>query len=1126
MSTKDIRQLQPADLPLRWGRYELTTLLGEGGLGRVYGAELIGPAGFRKPVALKVVRARPGAERLLLAEARLGARLQHPHIAQIYDLGEREGCFFLAMERVHGPDLARLLASRGPLPGLALLELAVQVADALAYAHALWLDGRQVEVVHRDLKPSNLLVDDRGRVCLVDFGIAVVRDRSLGGPAGALAGTPGYLAPEQARGAAVDGRADLFALGVCLIEVATGQRPWRVGDTEQAFAALAEPTRALHAWGVSAALDEKVPGLSAVVAELLAHDPERRLPGARALLQRLRALEARPGPDLRSWMSAQVEDPEPTDPGVELTFALDSAPATPRSSATWVAAGQGPFVGRERELARVAEALTAGDPLVTLEGMGGVGKTRLAREAARRFTEEQGVEARLVDLSEAHGAADVLREVAAALELRLSGPASGHRAALDDRLEEMGELLLLIDNIEGVVADLAPLVEEWLTSAPELRLLVTGRQALGLLDERRIEILPLPVSEAVQLYRALASDGELPPERLEALVQGLDCLPLAIVLAAARGGEGEDLLQRLMHDGGAGGHRHSTLHATLDWSWSLLEPWEQALLAQLSVFEGGFFAEAVSEVVDLSPWPEAPWPVLGLESLLEKHVVATVPELQDPPRFRLPHSVHLFAAGRLRDSEALRCPDGRPFSKSSAATGLRERHARWAAGLGAADHKRGVGWRSAHHRIGPERANLRAALEWAIVRRAEAELVGCINGVRVIAGHDGPLDEGLALIERALAVPGLSERARQDLHFSHARLVALTGLRDEAVEEALMAGETLSGDPDIGARALQFASYLLAPVDGARAGVYAQRSLEMLSPEGKADSGHWSTHVLGVLAQRSGDVERAQALLQEAVQSARQAHDFRCEASSLTVLGDLHQHVLGDPRRTARYHSICLRISTQVQDAMGMAVAVANLLQAWIFTGELRRAEQLLPELVRLSQKTGMAHIERLSECFTGALHLYAGRPAEAEAALRLSLARSREMHFEEAALAAAVWLSELYGMQGRAQAFELAQLEGFHKDSMGVRFARAKVLLARGEIEAAAEVVAEAEARMARSRCATDQAEYLGVRAWLAHARGEEAAAGEALARAEGWLEGLRLTPQAPVRVFLERVGGIVVGG
>ncbi|MCB9797330.1 MAG: protein kinase [Alphaproteobacteria bacterium] len=1112
----DLRELSPAQLPLRWGRYELSTLLGEGGLGRVYGGELIGPAGFRKPVALKVVRARPGAERLLLAEARLGARLQHPNIAQIYDLGEREGCFFLAMERVHGPDLAQLLVSRGPLPGAALLELATQIAEALVYAHALRLDGRTVEVVHRDLKPSNLLVDDRGRVCLVDFGIAVVRDPGLGGVA-PLAGTPGYFAPEQARGADVDGRADLFALGVCLIEATTGHRPWAAAQAERAFEALAEPEQALRAWGLYAALDEALPGLAALVAALLHRDPARRLPSAQALRARLSELSAGDGPGLRAWMSAELQDPEPTDPGVEMTFALESA--APASTASVRVAELGPFIGREAELRAVEAALAAGERVITLEGMGGVGKTRLAREVATRLAPRFAAGVRAVDLGEARSLGEVLREVAGALELRLAGAPEDQALAVEERLAELGDLLLLIDDIEGAVHPLASLVEGWLFAAPELRLLLTGRQALGLLDEHRLTLAPLPVEDAVTLYRTLAPAQAPPEARLQALVERLDRLPLAIVLAAGRGGEGEDLLHSLLEDAGAGGGRHGTLHATLAWSWSLLEPWEQALLAQLSVFEGSFTPDAVGDVVDLSLWIEAPWPVLGLEALLEKHVVATAPEPEGPPRFFLPHSVHHFAAARLRDPDALKCPDGRPFSKSPVAAGLRARHAGWAARLGATEHRRSSNQGWTHQHMALEQSNLRVALEWALAERAEAELVGCANGLRIVYSHLGPLDEGMALVRRALDVPNLSEAARLDLHFSHARLVALTGRRMEAVNEALEAAETLRGASSVTGRALQFAAYLLCPIEPERAEVLARRSLEVLSPAEREESGQWSMHVLGVIALNRGDVDYAHGLLHDTVSAARKASDFRCEAASLTVLGDLQQFALGDPRQAARTHGLCLRLSTRMRDAMGQAVGCANLTQAWIFAGELRRAEQALPEAARLATETGMRHIEVLMRVYEAALLRGQGRHDEAERILREVLREADEASLLEAAAASRMWLMELLWQQGRAEE-ACALVPGVVTNAGGrVHRVAAAALIAAGELAQAQVQLALSAEVLAGTRSAAGFAEQLALEAWQLGLRGDAAEARERLAEARARLVEVRLTPQAPTVAFLEAV-------
>lgn len=177
------------------GRYAMGPVVGSGASGTVYEAVLHGPAGFSRPVALKVLEGRGS----LTHEARLGGLLRHPNLVDVFEVGEAEGRGFCAMELCD-----RSLVGAGPLPPRAVVEVGLQVCDALAYAHdALGL-------VHLDLKPANLLL--AGTVVKVaDLGIARARGFTHDG---GIRGTPGYMAPEQAAGSGVDQRADVHALGV------------------------------------------------------------------------------------------------------------------------------------------------------------------------------------------------------------------------------------------------------------------------------------------------------------------------------------------------------------------------------------------------------------------------------------------------------------------------------------------------------------------------------------------------------------------------------------------------------------------------------------------------------------------------------------------------------------------------------------------------------------------------------------------------------------------------------------------------------------------------------------------------------------------------------------------------
>ena len=209
------------------GNYRILAKLGEGGMGAVYRGEQIS---LRRPVAVKVLRPELSRNEVLLrrfqAEAQVIARISHPNTVSIYDFGQdSDGSLFIAMELIEGRSLRTVVSREAPLPPRRALHIAAQIAASIADAH-----GRSI--VHRDLKPDNVMLQERGRdrdvVRVLDFGIAKLRDEGRQTQqqmtqAGDMLGTPQYMAPEQIRGEAIDGRVDIYALGCMIYEMVTGR---------------------------------------------------------------------------------------------------------------------------------------------------------------------------------------------------------------------------------------------------------------------------------------------------------------------------------------------------------------------------------------------------------------------------------------------------------------------------------------------------------------------------------------------------------------------------------------------------------------------------------------------------------------------------------------------------------------------------------------------------------------------------------------------------------------------------------------------------------------------------------------------------------------------------------------
>ena len=183
------------------GRYRLLSKLGEGGNAMVYRAELMGAYGFTKTVALKVIKPKkskknhPNQVDAFIREARLGGLIRHPHIVDVYELGEHEGHNFISMELIDGWTLSRLLKQQGPFPSSLALQIGRDICKGLSAAHNLKVKGVVSTVVHRDLKPANVMLDQFGTVRVLDFGIALLKSE----PAldTSVYGTLAYMAPEQ-----------------------------------------------------------------------------------------------------------------------------------------------------------------------------------------------------------------------------------------------------------------------------------------------------------------------------------------------------------------------------------------------------------------------------------------------------------------------------------------------------------------------------------------------------------------------------------------------------------------------------------------------------------------------------------------------------------------------------------------------------------------------------------------------------------------------------------------------------------------------------------------------------------------------------------------------------------------
>jgi len=739
----------PATLSAALGdRYRLERELGAGGMATVYLAE---DSKHHRQVAIKVMRpevaAALGAERFL-REIETTANLRHPHILPLYDSGEAGGFLYYVMPYVVGESLRDRLSRETQLPLADALQIACEVAEALHHAH------RQ-GVVHRDIKPENILLE-AGHAVVADFGIARAMTEAGGERltrTGLSLGTPLYMSPEQGSGDAVDARSDLYSLGCVVYETLAGTPPF-AGPTAMALLAR-------HALDPVPPLASARPGVPGHVAEAVV----RAL--AKTPADRFFTVEdfARA---LRDGRGPTVGPSGPT---------LGNLPASVDS-----------FVARESEVAEVTAAL-AGARLVTLTGVGGTGKSRLAVEVATRlsagFTDGAWL-AELAPVIHADAVPYVVADLVGAVQQQGKTIAGSVVDALRHR-----SLLLVLDNCEHLLDAAAELATAITTQCAGVRILATSRESLAIRGEHVIRLQSLSDEDGARLFRdravAAGARGELDTETLARLSRRLDGMPLAIELAAARcGSMTPEVIERRLDDrfrllrGSRRGRmeRHQTLRNTVTWSYELLNELEQRVFNRLSAFAGGFTVEAAQVVAggeEIDP--------LDVEdavlSLVARSMVLAS-DTEDDTRYRLLETLRQFGEEQLVKSGDVERTRARHLAFFTA---FMDRA--WT-GLWSADDARWI------RAVGQEFENLRVAVHAAIDGQDREALAMLLKPHQWWAWHALRYEVG-DWAEAALAV-------RPEPEFARAVAVHLRfhgGRADEVLRLAKELGAPDAGDePD------------------------------------------------------------------------------------------------------------------------------------------------------------------------------------------------------------------------------------------------------------------------------------------------------------------------------------------
>ncbi|WP_213571340.1 protein kinase [Rhodococcus sp. USK13] len=927
--------------------------IGRGGFGVIYRCT---QTALDRTVAVKVLTVELDDEnraRFFREQRAMGRLTGHPNIVNILQVGATDsGLPYIVMPYHPQDSLEALLRKEGPLSLEQVLRLGVKMAGAVESAHRLG-------ILHRDVKPANILLTEYGEPQLADFGIAHISG-GFETATGTVTGSPAYTAPEVLGGDSPGPAADVYSLGATLFSALTGHAAFERRSGEQVVAQFLRITTQL----APDAREHGVPDdVSDVIARAMSRTPGQRPASAADFGRELRALQRNHTFPVDE-MPLRAEPNAEFDPEIGAKGRASGGDRRSMAPSTLGHTGSLPleltsFIGRRHELTETKNLLT-GSRLVTLTGIGGVGKTRLAMRVAAVVQREYTDGVRLIELGELHNGASLIDAMAAAVGMR----DHSERPLRDVLLEFIAprELLLVFDNCEHIVDAVAELAGLLLHTCPRLRILATSREPLGIGGEVVLRVPPLAVPDpnqkpslrALPRYDAVtlfaerggaAVPGFALTEDNAAAVAGichrLDGLPLPIELAAARlrAMSPEQILERLtdrytlLTRGRRGTPtRQQTLRLCIDWSFELCTTREQLVWGRLAVFAGSFELDAAEQVCGKGMDPDELLDTLT--SLVEKSILIRE-EHRSVVRFRMLETLREYGHEKLEQS-----------GEDSA---LRRRHRDWYEAL-ALDAE--AEWISARQldwitRLKREQPNLREALEFCVdndpaagLRTAAAlfwfwtsqggygeegrrwldrllahdpreptvDRIKALFSDSVLADVQGDLQSGAALVAQARALTAqTSDPVMLGLvAYADGMLALYSGDHARACSQLETARAKFR---ERGARTHEpgiLETTILHPL-GLAYGLHGstkkaiechERVLAILEESGETSYRSHSLWALGIAVWRKGDTDRAVRLLEQSLKLTRQVHSRRLAASCLEGLAWI-AFELGDAPRAA-----------------------------------------------------------------------------------------------------------------------------------------------------------------------------------------------------------------------------------
>jgi len=889
------------------GRYEILETIGVGGMGSVYKA-LDQKTGLE--VAIKHLKPEAVAKdeslvKRFVREAEALRQLDHPNIVKILDTEHIEDEHYLVMELVNGGSLAQKIRENVKFSIGELLQLALELSDALSRAHHL-------RIIHRDIKPANVLLARDGTPRLTDFGVARLDNEERMTQSGVAIGTLDYIAPEGLNGIVDDPRSDIWSFGVMLFELLTGQRPFVGKNISQVVKAIlmdSPPDLETLRPDVPVALID-------LIERMLQKDPAQRIGSIRLVGAELERILAGQNGDLPLIPRTITETPRPLS--IKHNLPADTTP----------------FVGREAELDELHRLIMSPKiRLVTVIAQGGMGKTRIALQIGHEFaglaerdelTTEQRTYWRngvyFVALAPLVNPDDMVQAIGDALGYTFKA-GSDNKAQLLQYLSDK-QALIILDNFEHLLGG-ANLVDDILTSAPSVKIIITSRVRLNLTSETlfTLEGMDFPNWEtpedalhysAVKLFmqsaRRARPDFVLQPDHLQyvaricRMVQGL---PLAILLAAAwiemltpqeiadEIGKSLDFLESDMRDLP---ERHRSIRAVFDYSWNLLDETERNAFINLSIFIGGYTREAAQKAIGAS--------LRVLTSLVNASLIRRSP---NSGRYDIHELLRQYAQENLEKSGRCADVDERYANYYLSFLAEREADLQGRRQLGALDE------------IEADLENIRQAWRWAIAKRRDDLIAPALESLHLF---------GLMRSYQAMGKKLFISARETFTQATHSALWGKLMVRFPDVNDAMQATYHTC---------LDIARKNHDPLEEA----YCLRML------GVSLAHHDENTDEGIPT-----LEQSLALYQQLGANFYVAQVMDDLAYAYTITADVQKH--------RQYGEDCLALRRKIGDVVRSADVIMNLATAHIFEGTLRDAIQPYTEAEKIYKLTnnlaGLSH--------------------------------------------------------------------------------------------------------------------------------------------------------------------------